>query len=56
MKKLSIFNIHLERKPSKISFNGAELVDSKDFQYDMQKMRLTAKISNAVDGTLVVLK
>ncbi|MEI7828326.1 MAG: TIM-barrel domain-containing protein [Prolixibacteraceae bacterium] len=56
MKKPSTFNIHLDQKPAKLSFNGVELVDSIDFNYDKQKLRLTAKISNVNDGILVVFK
>lgn len=56
MKRPSIFNIHLENRPSKISFNGTKLIDSTDFQYDAQKLRLIAKIPNSNDGILVIKK
>lgn len=56
MKKAAIFNIHIEKRPSKILFNGTELVDSIDYQYDIQKMRLIAKVSIGNDGILVVMK
>jgi alpha-D-xyloside xylohydrolase len=56
MKKAAIFNIHIKKRPSKILFNGTELVDSKDYQYDIQKMRLIVKVSIGNDGILVVMK
>ncbi len=54
MKKPSIFNVHLEKKPVKISFNGVELADSEDYQYDAQKLRLIARIKEVKDGVLLI--
>ena len=54
MKKPSIFNIHLEKKPNRLIFNGIELSDSTDYQYDEQKMRLTARIVGIKDGLLII--
>jgi len=55
-KKPSIFNIHLEQKPSGLTFGGKELADSTDFSYDPKKARLTARISEVKDGVLVIKK
>jgi alpha-D-xyloside xylohydrolase len=56
MKKPSIFNIRMEQKPASVSFNGTALNDSTDFQYDALKSRLTVKISEAKDGSLIINK
>ncbi len=56
MKKTSIFNIHMEQKPSKLSFNGVELKDLSDYLYDAEKSRLTARIGEVKDGVLVIVK
>jgi len=56
MKKPSIFNIRMEQKPASVSFNGTVLNDSTDFQYDALKSRLTVKISEAKDGSLIINK
>ena len=56
MKKSSVFNIHLEKRPLKITFCGAELSDSTDYHYDEQKMRLTVILNIIKDGVLTVYK
>ena len=56
MKKSSVFSIHLEQKPSKLTYNGTILVDSTDYQYDTQKSKLTVKISEVKDGVLSIIR
>jgi alpha-D-xyloside xylohydrolase len=56
MKKPSVFNVHLEKKPLKLTFGGIELRDPSDYQYDEQKMRLTVRITDLKDGVLIILK
>jgi alpha-D-xyloside xylohydrolase len=56
MKKPSVFSIHLEQKPSGLSFNGKELNDSTDYQYDAQKLKLTAIKPDLSDGVLIIRK
>jgi alpha-D-xyloside xylohydrolase len=56
LEKTSVFNIHLEQKPTGMTFNGKELADSTDFQFDARKSRLTAKIPGGKNGILVVNK
>jgi hypothetical protein len=56
MKKSSIFNIHLEQKPSGLTFNGTSLHDATDFHYDAETSRLTAKLIEIKDGVLVIRK
>lgn len=55
-KKPSIFNIHLEQKPARLTFNGEELLDSIDYQFDANRLRLTAKIKEVKDGVLIITK
>ena len=56
MKKPSVLNVHLDQKPAKVSFNGMDLMDSSDFQFDAQKSRLTVRIKEVKDGVLVITK
>ena len=56
MKKSSVFNIHLEKKPLKITFCGVELSDSTDYHFDEQKMRLTVILNIIKDGVMNVDK
>ncbi|HWS00953.1 MAG TPA: TIM-barrel domain-containing protein, partial [Prolixibacteraceae bacterium] len=56
MKKSSVFSIHLEQKPSGLSFNGIELNDSTDYQYDEKKLKLTAIKPDVSDGVLIIRK
>jgi hypothetical protein len=56
LEKTSVFNIHLEQKPAGMTFNGKELADSTDFQFDARKSRLIAKIPGGKNGILVVNK
>lgn len=56
MKKSSIFNIHLDQKPSGVTFCGKVLNDSIDYQYIADKSRLTTKISEIRDGVLIIKK
>ena len=56
MKRPSVFNVHLLKKPTKITFNGKEMTDSVDFQFDTEKSRLTAKINELRDGILIINK
>jgi hypothetical protein len=39
-----------------MTFNGKELADSTDFQFDARKSRLIAKIPRGKNGILVVNK
>ncbi len=56
MKKASVFNIRMEQKPDSVSFNGTTLNDSTDYQYDTLKSHLTVKISEAKNGTLLIIR
>jgi alpha-glucosidase (family GH31 glycosyl hydrolase) len=55
-KKSFLFSVHMEQKPSSVSFNSVALKDSSDYQYDGLKLKLNVKISEVKDGDLVILK
>ncbi len=56
MKKPSVFNIRMEQKPARVSFNGTALNDSADYRYDTAKSHLIVRIPVIKDGTLIINK
>ncbi|HAH25142.1 MAG TPA: glycoside hydrolase [Prolixibacteraceae bacterium] len=55
-KKPSILNIHLDKKPGKVSFDGVELSDLLDYNFDVQKSRLIVRFPDIEDGVLTIVK
>lgn len=55
-KKPSILNIHLDKKPRDISFDGVKLTNSSQLSFDAQKGRLIVRFSEIKDGVLTIVK
>lgn len=55
-KKLSIFNIHIEKQPNMVSFEPSELSESLDYKFDLQKSMLVVRFSQINDGVLTIVK
>ena len=55
-RKLSIFNIHLEKQSIKVIFDNIELSDSLDYKFDQQKSKLIVRFTMIKDGVLTIVK
>ena len=55
-RKLSIFNIHLEKQSIKVIFDNIELSDSLDYKFDQQKSKLIVRWTMIKDGVLTIVK
>jgi len=55
-RKLTIFNVHLEKQPKKVSFNNLELSEPLDYTFDQQKNKLVVRLQGIKDGVLIITK
>lgn len=55
-KKPPIFSVFMEKKPAKLTFSGIDLTDSIDYQFDVKRLKLTARIAGVKDGLLIISK